>query len=811
MQTDERSVLSKSLGRRSFLKASAAAVAAGAALQAPGMLAEAHADETGSIQQPEEVITPGTCRGGCGAGCQMNVHVRDGKIVKTSCRQQSDPNVTRICNKGITHALRVYGKERIKYPMKRVGERGEEKWEQISWDEAFDLIVSKWKEVENEYGATANAFLTAGGNISPDVNTGKRLCSAMGATMIDSAQDRVFYAAFPPMYGYNKGQGGGGRNDWFNSKHFFMWGFNPAESESQTFHYILQAQTDCGADITCIDVSYTTSASKSDHFVSIRPGTDGALALAMANVLVEKDLVDTEFLKTMTVAPLLVKDSDGKYLRLSDLGRAEAGTKEDKPVVMGEDGAIDALDAIANPLLLDVHDADGHAVKTAYELLLERVNEWTPEKASELCDVPVETIYELAYRLADGPTSVNIGLGLDHITNGVATFNAIVAATMMAGQFGRRGNSAKGSFRGEIAIGWNPFKLYTVPDAPKAPMFYAPAFLKCLDSGKYGDWDISNIKTLYVWNHNMLGIQVGTTKWYEFLEKIEFFVVADPVMTTTAKYADLVLPVCHYFECESCSGDDTRYVLHSAKAADPLYESKSDFEIFKELFKRMGLERYAFETVDDLYNAVFDDPVAKSIGLTWDRIKKEGSVLTFEPDDRVFGEEGVFSTPTGRLEFYHENISLDTNYGQEFDFYKERLPYWEPPMEAWHENPLAEKYPLVFISERSKFKVHTQYTYVPWLLELESEPYVTANPETCKERGIEDGDYVRLFNDRSSCTLRVRYNDGTRPGVIVIDHGWEKDQFVDGFYIDLLGYNVTPVVANSYYFDTLIQMEKADI
>ncbi|WP_419051405.1 molybdopterin dinucleotide binding domain-containing protein [Gordonibacter pamelaeae] len=132
-------------------------------------------------------------------------------------------------------------------------------------------------------------------------------------------------------------------------------------------------------------------------------------------------------------------------------------------------------------------------------------------------------------------------------------------------------------------------------------------------------------------------------------------------------------------------------------------------------------------------------------------------------------------------------------------------------MEAWKENPLAEKYPLVFTSERSKYKVHTQYTRVPWLLEFEDEPYVAVNPVDCEARGIADGDYIRMFNDRGTCTLRVRFNNGIRPGMVVIDHGWDLDQFVDGFYCDLLGYNVTPVVANSYYFDTLIEIEKATV
>ncbi|MEG1831537.1 MAG: molybdopterin-dependent oxidoreductase [Raoultibacter sp.] len=809
MKHTQETMLSTTIDRRSFLKGSAAAaVAAGLGSNLTGSEL-AFANEKQPLPK-EETINPGVCRGGCGAGCQMNVHVRDGKIVKTSRRQQSDPDVTRVCNRGLSHALRVYAEDRLKYPMKRVGERGEGKWEQISWEEALSTITDKWKEVAKEYGPGSNAFLCAGGNISPDNQHGKRLCSAMGATMIDPACDRVFYAAFPPIVGGYKGAGGSGRGDVKNAKHVFIWGYNPSEADSQTYHYSLRAKVEHGAKMIVIDPTFTIAASKADLFVPLRPGTDGALALAMANVLVNKGLAKEDFMKSDTVAPCLVRSDNGKYLRLSDLGRATAKTPEDKCVVRAEDGTLGALGEISNPVIHGTFTIEGQSVTAAYDLLLERVMEWTPERASKICDVPVETIEKLAYMAQDGHNSINMGLGLDHLTNGMATFSSVLAMCMIAGQFGHPGNSAKGTWRGEIGIGWMPYGLANPKGAPGSTLMYAPALLKCMESKKYGKTDI-NVKTLYIWDHNLFGTQVGGNKWREFLEDVELLVVADVVSTSTTNYADIILPACHYFECESASGDDTRYVLYNAKSSEPLYESKSDFEIFKQLFERMDLNEYNFKDLDDLFNTIFDNPIAKKIDLTWDRLKKEGSILTFEPDERVTGSEGTYGTPTGRLQFYQESIPLDTDYGQKVDFMKERLPYWEPPMEAWHENELAEKYPLVFTSERSKYKVHTQYTRVPWMLEFEDEPYLAVNPADCEARGIVDGDYIRLFNDRGTCTLRVRFNNGIRPGMVVIEHGWDQDQFVDGFYCDLLGYNVTPVVANSYYFDALVQIEKANI
>lgn len=810
MEHDESSAMSRPLNRRSFIKGSAAAAAAagiGAGFSG-NMLA--FADEEQKPTAAEEVY-PCCCRGGCGGGCQMNVHVRDGKIVKTSRIKNSKPDTDRLCNKGLSHALRVYAEERLKYPMKRVGERGSGEWEQINWDEAITTITDKWKEVAKEHGPGANAFIKSAGNISPDAHQCLLLCSVMGATRLEPACDRTLYVAGPASLGYSDRFCGSGHEDMFHSKNILVWGFNPTESNSTICHYLLRAKAEYGAKLIVIDTNFTITAEKADMFVPIHPGTDGALALAMTNVLVKEGLADEAFLAQGTVAPFLVKDSDGKYLRLSDLGKATAGTPEDMPVMRGADGAVGSASEISEPVVHGSFTVEGIAVTTAYDLLLQRVDEWPAERAAQVCDVPVDTIIELAHLLADSPSAVAPGLGLDHYTNGLSTYAAIFALTMVAGQFGKPGMGVKGSFSAESALGWLHYGLTDPPDAPAREIFYTPAMLNLLDSGKYGDADI-NIKTLYCWNHNLLATQVGTVKWREYLDTIDLIVVADVVANSSTEYADIVLPVCHFFECESVSGEQTDYVYYSAKAAEPLYESKSDYEISLMLFEKMGLEDKCYPTLDSLFNAACENPIAKSIGLTWGRVKKEKAVIT-RPEDYtyVYGADGVYGTETGRLQFYWETIPVDGDYGQEIDFIKERLPYWEEPMEAWRDNPLAEKYPIVFTSERSKFKVHTQYTYNPWFLELEDEPYVTVNPADCEARGIADGDYIRLFNDRASCVVRARYNDGTRPGMAVIEHGWEKDQFVEGFYSDLIGYNVSAVCANSYYFDALIEMEKAHV
>ncbi len=798
----------KAIDRRSFLKGSAAATIALGASSSPlfNTVETAQAVTNSSL---EETISPGVCRGGCGAGCQMRVHARDGKIVKTSRYEQTNPNTTRVCNRGLTHALRVYAEDRLKYPMKRVGERGSGQWEQISWDEATTTITDKWKEIIEKHGATSIAFISGSGNITPDSGYPRLLKNALGATTIDPAQDRALYVAGPAAFGIGDRFCGSGNEDLFDAKHHIVWGYNPTESSSPYAHYTFRAKAEHAVHTIVIDPSYTITASKADKYVAIQPGTDGVLALSMSNVIVNEGKADEEFLAKSTVAPFLVKNSDGKYLRLSDINQAAPNTPEDLPLVRSSDGTAGTTDSIQNPVIRGKFTVEGFEVTTAYELLLERINEWPPEKASKVCDVPVDTIKELAHIMVDGPTSVSAGLGLDHFTNGVATYASIFALIMVAGQMGKPGASVKGAFSAESANAWVWRNLFTLPDVKPGPTFYSPALLNCMESGKYGNEDI-NIKAIYMWAHNLFGTQVGGVKWRKFFEDVELIVVADVVMTSSASYADIVLPVCHYFECESASGEQTNYIFYNAKSAEPLYESKNDFDITQILLQKMGLGKYAYKDVDDLFTAVFNSKAAQAKGINWDRVKKEESILT-KDYGYLYGSDGMFKTPTGRCQFYQEKIPLDTDYGQTLDFMKERLPYWEEPIEGWKDNPLAEKFPLVFTSERSKFKVHTQYTRIPWLLEFEEEPYVMINPIDAKERGIKDQDYIRIFNDRGTCTLRARFNDGTRPGMVVIDHGWDQDQFIDGFYCDLLGSNITPVVANSYYFDTLIQMEKSNI
>ncbi len=182
----------------------------------------------------------------------------------------------------------------------------------------------------------------------------------------------------------------------------------------------------------------------------------------------------------------------------------------------------------------------------------------------------------------------------------------------------------------------------------------------------------------------------------------------------------------------------------------------------------------------------------------------------------IHGEGGVFPTSSGRVEFYWENPAPNSNFGQKFDVEKERLPYWEPPAEAWPvgvegypANPLGEKYPLMLFNRHTKWRSHSTYCYTPNLRLLDPEPRAFLSVVDAEARGIEEGDTVKVFNDRGHVVLRARLDNGMRPGMVSVPHGWQSDQFIEGHYANLTSSAYNPICVNGCFNDSLVEVEKA--
>jgi anaerobic selenocysteine-containing dehydrogenase len=332
----------------------------------------------------------------CGPGCGITAHVKDGVLVRV---EPGDfPGTGHVCARGLSTPKLVYHPDRLKHPLKRRGDRGEGSWDRISWDEALDTIAQKLKEVADRYGPSSCAWvMDMMGILSVDALLG--LIGGVGGTFVlpagcgDSAgpcADRVCYGS---AWWYGEDY----------TTHFdrpalcLVWGNNPAETDFFKWRKIRDAK-EAGARLVVIDPRFSTTASKADEYLPIRPGTDGALALGMMNVILERGLHDTAFLAEQTVAPFLVRGDNGMFLRERDI----AGGDSDRYVVWdARSSGPQPHDAPGvAPTLTGVYQIAGAECRPAFQLLGELVEQYPPQRGSEITGVPADTITRLAIEYA---------------------------------------------------------------------------------------------------------------------------------------------------------------------------------------------------------------------------------------------------------------------------------------------------------------------------------------------------------------------------------------------------------------------------
>lgn len=810
------------VSRRSFLKTTGLAAGATAlACGAQPVLRTLAADYVpGQAGAEGEQIVNCVCRPNCVGFCRHNVHVRDGRVVKTSMAPFPDAKYNRICLRGLSHVQRIYDPDRIKYPMKRAGERGENKWERITWDEAITEITDKFKSIQDEYGKQAVAFFTMSGNHSLLNGTlpglGSRFQNLIGGTAIDVCTDSALQVGYCRVVSYAPTDLNTCNEpaDWANSRVILLWGYNLTEANIHNWHFVADAM-ESGAKLIVIDPVYTHAASKADMYVPCRPGSDPALIMSMIHVILSEKLYNEEYVTAHTVAPFLVREDSGLFLRMSDLGVTPA---EGPPDAQGQPTYIDpaavwdlstgtavAVGSVQAPAIEGTFMVNGVKVRTAFDLLKEEAAKYTPEEASKLTDVASDTIRELAV-LASGEKVANLGgFGSQSYTNGVMCGHALATLAGITGNIGVSGGTSGYLWQFYPGIDWY-FTFPTFEFGPKVPTL---VFQDVVRSGEYKGQPFP-VKALHVSHANPFSNMVDQNVWLnETLPGLELVVVRDMVFSDTARYADYLLPVPHWYETEEIShvGGQHPYIQHSAKAIDPLFEAKSDADIYRLLADKMGIGEYFSKTDAEYIDEILATPLSEQMGISYASLKEQG-VIRYLPDPYIAFENAAFLTPSGRLEFYVEKPMTRMDYGQTIDVEREHLPRFYPPAEAWPDNELYGKYPLVLMSERPRFRVHTQWWGVPWLRELEPEPILKINSSDAAARDIANGDYVEVFNDRGHAVAKAVVTEGIRPGAMTYPKGWQKSQHVAGSFSELTSSRHDPVGVNSSFFDVLADVRK---
>jgi molybdopterin-containing oxidoreductase family molybdopterin binding subunit len=767
------------------------------------------------VLQGEERTANCVCRVNCFGACRIKATVREDKVVNLGIAPFKDEHYNRICLRGLTHIQRIYDPKRIMYPMKRVGERGSGEFERISWDEATDLIAEKIREAQKDYGPQAVAFWAASGSLST-INGGggtpsfmSRFTNVLGATNIQNSVDMA------QSHGQGRVLGGNlssGLADLVNSKTIICWGYNATESTIHSWHLIADAM-DVGAKLVVIDPTYTTLASKADRWISVRCGTDTALALSCMQVIYSENLIDEEFLLKHTVAPFLVKE-DGLFLRMSDIGiepivvppATPTGQETfiDPPVVwdIESNRGVSEMES-QQPALEGDYVVEGHKCRTAFSHLRDEFEKYPPEVAAKIVDIAADDIVELARLCADGPVAHLMGYGSQAYGNGVAIGMVMATLPALTGNYGYPG--AQQGTHWKFFPGFN--YLPTMPDGKMAAGTISNMALPMVfESGKFKgkDWPM---KVLWQFVGNPLCNSGDTnlilTKiWPHF----DFIITSDLTFHDTALWSDLVLPIPHYFEVDEvhCSGEHG-FCIYSEKAIDPLYEAKSDADIVRLVSQKLGIGNYFSMSDDEYTQNLLDSAYCESLGISVEALKREGCM--YDGTNPSIPTEGLkFRTASTRVEFYCEKPVVRSDYGQDFDVDFERLPRFKPPIEAWPENALYNTYPLVLMSERPRFRVHSSWWDVPWLRELEPEPVLKINPEDAVARDIANGDYIEAFNDRGHAVAKALLHPGIRKGTLVYPKGWQAQQHIAGSWSELVSYTPDPVGMNGNFMDVLCEI-----
>ncbi len=761
-----------------------------------------------TVQHTDEKIFSCMCVGNCQSRCRLFVHVRDGKAVKTSMAPFSDPRYNRVCLRGLSHVQRVYDPNRLKYPMKRVGERGEGKFERISWEEAINTIVTKFKGYQEEFGKQSVAFSTVSGNMAllNGMYSSYRLANLMKATQTDYSLDMA------DTFGLGRVIGSGGvfnqsndPADLANAKTIIVWAANITDSHPHAWRSVVEAQ-EAGAKIVVIDPRFTTAASKADQWISIRPGADPALAMSMANVIISEKIYDESYLLAHTVAPFLVREDTKRFLRQSDLTGEKPIKKSADPYIVwdSEAGEGNTLDLVKQPALEGSFTISGFKVSTAFSLLKEQMSLYPPETAAKLCDINPQEIRDLARLYATNKPS-SIYPGFIQYNNGLQTGHAWGILASLTGNIAKTGASVGHCGLSMYNLNVLPFLFPQGKTSPVIPWIYLKEVLK---TGEFHGKP-HPIKAMYFHGSNVV---CNATNQKEIintiLPAIDFIVVVDMVETDTTKYADIVLPASHWFErLEFVQGPDQPYTTLSEKALEPAYESKSDMDIYRLIAKGMGLGEFFEPTDEDFIKMVLDTDAARAAGLTWERLKKEKAIQTL-PSCWVNWKGNKFPSPSGRMEFYLENPQPRIDCGIEIDQSREHLPIFEPPLEAWPDNPLSKKYPLIYHTVRHRWRLHSQWYGTPWLRELDPEPAVRINPQDAEKRGIKEGDTVEVFNDRGHVVIKAILNEAQRPGIVTVPKGWQKEQFIAGSYQELTNDHVNTSDYNQSFYDVLCEVRK---
>ncbi|MFC7209839.1 molybdopterin-dependent oxidoreductase [Natronoarchaeum sp. GCM10025321] len=795
---------SSGVHRRSVLLSAGAAAGAlglggGNVLQSLGEDTAESAVVEDLFDQTEVLNT--ACAPNCRGKCPLNVHVRDGQVKFVEPQMTDDEQYRRGCVLGQSHVQRVYSPKRLKYPMVRSdwspGEpnpegRGEDAtFEQVSWDEALDYVADKMSRVREEYGPESVFFHTGSGDNGMGTTFFGRLASMFGGTQQGWSIDSNVGMGFRRVTGHgyflpptNESE------DWVNANTIIVWGSDLFKSQFQNDASKVLDAMENGAKLVVVDPVYTTTAAKADLWLPIKPGKDTHLALAMIHEVLAEGIYDQEFLRERSTAGALVREDTEEMLRMSDI----TGDDDDRVVgIHAETGEPIPLepDTHAEVELFGRYDIGGISTTTGLTLLEEHVQDYSPEAVADVADLDAEDIRTSARWLATrGPGGIASSYALGRYKYGHVFGQSYAILLALTGDYGRSGTiHAQHPLGASLNSGG-----YGSPEgaegAQSLRMHEEPAALENGDP-----WPI---KAIYGMESNMLVNQFpDRQRWQELLKNVDMFAMADIHNTPTVQHADIILPAAHWFEREDITDawGSHPHISHRTKAHEPLWVARDDYFIIADLAEKLGYDDLFLDDKREELRKI----AANDDRIDFDELREKGNVRV---DVDVIKYTDPFPTDTGRIELYDEDQPVEDE-GTVLD-----LPR---PIEdrTADDHELAEDYPLMFMQKHSKWRIHSQWADNAMVRQINPEPTLDIHPSDATARGIDDGDYVRVYNDRGEVVVRAQYNEGFQPGLINIDQGWWTEDYIHGNLQDLTHMDVNDLAPTFAFYDVRAEVEPA--
>lgn len=778
------------------------------------------------------------CQGwGCHDHCYLKVYTgSDGKIDRVERFELPPPegDALGMCMKGAMEGRLPYNTNRILYPMKRVGNRGEGKFQRITWDQAMSEIGQKVKTITDQYGPEALAFDNFACGYVVQMGAGMGLvtlfANTFGATVagqppIDTgpffAQETDWSYPFlvggpistqlTSTYGYDP-------RLLDQTKYLIMWSCNTAATHPGVTTRHMMAAKERGVKLVDVGLWYDQQAAVSDWFIPVRGGTDTALALGMANVLVYEGLYDKQFMTNRTVAPFLVRNDNGMFLRESDI--TSGG---DKNKYVWWDAVSKSAQTIAGhvfefpegtmPDLLAAQTVNGIACKTAFLLLKEHLADYTPQSQEKITNVPASTVIQLAHEYVQNrPATIWHNWGMRY-QNAYTLGRSIILLSALSGNLGLPG--------GRLILGWcGPVGSYPInfgsiwggPGKAKALTFRD--YLTAATTGKPRP-----IKAIILVGGNTLHSLPSRQNYEALYGAVDLFVAYELRTTDTTDWADYLLPGAMALEKYDIPAISPSYntIILNEPAIQPLGEAKDEADFFKALASALGVSGWSDNTMAQWCAAILDasQKFPSTTGITYDRLQQEKAIranVPLEiydpytapiPFDRLQGynpyglalpkgytgeNELDWPNDSGRTEFYFEPFTDPTV----------KMPmatYVEPYMVAHYSAQDQNKYPLQYVAARQRFFMQTQFQDDPMLRTLAvNEQHIMMNPKDAASRGISDGDVATAFNDRGSCTAKVQLTERMPPGLVATWYGFRKTQHIAGHHCYLNTPNGVPEV-----------------